>query len=246
MTDTGEKLKGHYHRIILLMLFVFVAIGLSLTFRDSLTFDSFARNREALIVYRDSHYALSVLSFLAVYIVIVGFSLPGATVTTLIGGFLFGVFPGVAFNVMGATLGATCLFLAARWGLGGWLSSKMDTSAGRIRQIKHGIDENQWSMLFVIRWLPIVPFFVANLLPAFMGVPLYRFVISTGVGIIPGTLIYTWIGSGLGAVIDRGEKPNLGVIFEPPILFPLLGLATLSALPMFYKYAKRKKRAKGA
>ena len=115
----------------------------------------------------------------------------------------------------------------------------MDTSSGRIKQIKDGIDENQWSMLFLIRLLPIVPFFVANLLPAFVGVPLRRFVVSTGLGIVPGTLVFTSIGAGLGSVLDDGGVPDLGVIFEPHILFPLLGLAALSALPIFYSRFKR-------
>lgn len=231
--------RARRSRFLLLVLFAILAVALAFIFRDSVSFERLAQNREALLAYRESHYMAAVFAFLSLYIVIVTFSLPGATVATLTGGFLFGVFPGVFFNIAGATIGASCLFLAARWGLGDWLAAKMDTGSGRIKQIKEGIDENQWSMLFLMRFLPIVPFFVANLLPAFVGVPLYRFVVSTGLGIIPGALVFTSIGAGLGLVLEAGEKPDLGVIFEPQILLPLLGLAALSVMPIAYKYFKR-------
>ena len=106
----------------------------------------------------------------------------------------------------------------------------MDASDGAVKRIKDGIDENQWSMLFLIRLVPAVPFFVANLVPAMVGVPLARFVVSTFFGIIPGGLVYTSAGAGLGEVFARGETPDLGIIFEPHILLPILGLCALAAL----------------
>ena len=173
--------------------------------------------------------------FIAVYVGIVAFSLPGATVATLTGGFLFATFPGTLFNIVGATAGASLIFLAARWGLGERLATKLEASEGKVKKIKDGIDENQWEMLFLIRLVPAVPFFVANLLPAFLEVPLHRFVISTFLGIIPGAVVFTSIGAGLGEVFARGETPDLGVIFEPHILLPILGLCVLAALPIAIK-----------
>ncbi|MCW1954956.1 MAG: TVP38/TMEM64 family protein [Roseobacter sp.] len=209
--------------------------------KDSLSFDALRENREALLAFRDSYYGLTVVSFVMAYVVIVGFSLPGATIATLTGGFLFATFPGALFNVMGATLGATLIFLAARWGLGARLGAKLQESDGKIKAIKDGITENQWSMLFLIRLVPAVPFFVANLLPAFLDVPLRRFVISTFFGIIPGAVVYTSVGAGLGEVFARGESPDLGIIFEPHVLLPLLGLAALAALPIVLKMLGRGK-----
>jgi len=203
--------------------------------RDTLTFEALAENREALIAFRDANYVATVAVFILAYIVIVAFSLPGATIATLTGGFLFATFPGALFNVTGATIGATAIFLAARWGLGARLAERMEGSEGTVKRIKDGIDENQWSMLFLIRLVPAVPFFVANLVPAFVGVPLRRFVISTFFGIIPGAVVYTSVGAGLGEVFARGETPNLGIIFEPQILLPILGLCALAALPIVLK-----------
>ena len=117
-------------------------------------------------------------------------------------------------------------------GLGERLAARMDASEGAVKRIKAGIDANQWEMLFVMRLVPVVPFFVANLVPSFVGVPLPRFAITTFLGIIPGALVYTSVGAGLGEVFERGETPDLGIIFEPHILLPILGLAALALLPM--------------
>lgn len=209
--------------------------------RDAFSFEALRDNRERLLAYRDAHYLLAAIGFIAVYVLIVGFSLPGATIATLTGGFLFGVFPGVLFNVIAATIGATLIFLAARWGLGDRLAARMNTSDGLIKRIKDGIDANQWSMLFLIRLVPAVPFFVANLVPGLVGVPLVRFVISTFFGIIPGGLVFTSVGAGLGEVFARGDTPNLRLIFEPQIFLPLLGLCLLAALPIVIKVLRGRK-----
>lgn len=209
--------------------------------RDTLTFEALAENREALLAFRDDNYLLTVAVFIAIYVAVVAFSLPGATIATLTGGFLFATFPGTLFNVAGATLGATALFLAARWGFGEKLAARMDATEGMVGRIKAGIDENQWSMLFLIRLVPAVPFFVANIVPALVNVSLFRFVISTFLGIIPGALVYTSVGAGLGEVFARGETPDLGIIFEPQILLPLLGLAALALVPVVLKAVRGKK-----
>jgi len=238
MTNTPQN--GIARRLPLIAILAVAAVG-AFTLRDYLSFETLRDNREALIAFRDSHYLGTVLAFIAIYVVIVGFSLPGATIATLTGGFLFATFPGVLYNIMGATIGASVIFLAARWGLGERLSAKMDASGGLVHRIKEGIDENQWSMLFLIRLVPAVPFFVANLVPAFVGVPLWRFVVTTFLGIIPGGVVYTSVGAGLGDVFARGETPNLGIIFQPQILLPILGLCALAALPIVLKAVRGRK-----
>lgn len=231
----SEQNKGGLIRRLPLVAVLLGAVLGAVLLRDTLSFEALARHHDSLIAFRDAHFALTVAGFMAAYVVIVAFSLPGATVATLAGGFLFGTFPGVLFNVTAATLGAIGIFLAARWGLGEGLAARMDASDGRIARIKRGIDESQWSMLFLIRLVPVIPFFVANLLPALVGVPLSRFAISTFFGIIPGGLVFTSVGAGLGEVFARGEAPDLGVIFEPHILLPLLGLSALSLLPVILR-----------
>lgn len=202
---------------------------------DLLSFQTLAENREALLELRDAHYLATVVGFVCAYALIVAFSLPGGLIATLTGGFLFATFPGALFNVIGATLGATAIFLAVRMGVGARIAARLEGSEGLVKRIKDGIDENQWSMLFLIRLVPAVPFFVANLVPAFLEVPLRRYVISTFFGIMPGAVVYTSVGAGLSEVFARGDAPDLGLIFEPAILLPLLGLCALAALPVVIK-----------
>ena len=240
MTDTTPTRSAARFRYLPILVILAVAALGAVYLREYLSFEALATHREALIAFRDANYALTVLGFIGIYVAIVAFSLPGATVATLTGGFLFATFPGALFNIVGATIGATAIFLAARWGLGERLAARMDSSEGMVRRIKSGIDENQWSMLFLIRLVPAVPFFVANLVPALVGVPTQRFVISTFLGIIPGAVVYTSVGAGLGEVFARGETPNLGIIFEPHILLPILGLAALSAVPIVIKAVRGK------
>ncbi|MDR9484840.1 MAG: TVP38/TMEM64 family protein [Sediminimonas sp.] len=240
-TDASSPLaKGAWRRLPLIVILVVAVIG-AVVLRDHITFEVLRENRQALLAFRDAHYLLTVAIFMAAYIVIVAFSLPGATIATLTGGFLFSTFPGVVFNVGAATMGAICIYMAARWGLGDRLAARMNASSGTIKRIKDGIDENQWSMLFLIRLVPAVPFFVANIIPALVGVSLPRFAVSTFLGIIPGGLVYTSVGAGLGQVFALGETPDLGIIFEPHILLPILGLCALAALPIFIKALRGRK-----
>jgi len=240
MTDTAATTSPWLKRLPIIVIALVALVG-AFTLRDYLSFETLSQNRARLLAFRDANYPSAVLVFLIVYVVIVAFSLPGATIATLTGGFLFATFPGVIYNVSAATLGAVAIFLAARWGLGERLEARMNAGEGTIRRIKDGIDENQWSMLFLIRLVPAVPFFVANLVPAFMGVPLWRYVVTTFLGIIPGALVYTSVGAGLGSVFARGDTPDLSIIFEPRILAPILGLCLLAALPMILKAVRGKK-----
>lgn len=235
MTTTPTAKGQGWLRRAPLVAVVVAALAGAVFLRDVLSFEVLAAHRETLVAFRDANYALTLAVFLLAYVAIVAFSVPGATVATLTGGFLFGVFPGVVWNVAAAGTGACLIFLAVRAGWGERLAAKMDAADGRMGRIKAGIDDNQWSMLFLLRLLPLVPFFAANVIPALLGVRLSRFAVTTYLGIIPGTLVYTAVGAGLGEVFDRGELPDLGVILTPPILLPILGLSALAALPVVVK-----------
>lgn len=230
---------GLGRKLPFLLIIATAAVG-TFVLRDHLSFAALAENRSALLALRDAHYGVAALGFVTAYALIVGFSLPGATVATLTGGFLFGLFPGVLFNVSAATMGAVAIFLAARSGFGARFADRLDAQGGTVARLHAALRDNEWSVLFLMRLVPVVPFFLANLIPAFIGVRLDRFAITTFLGIIPGGLVYTSVGAGLGEVFARGETPDLGIIFTPGILLPFLGLAALSALPIIHKALRRK------
>ena len=229
---------GLARKLPFLLILVAAAVG-AVTLRDQLSFQALAQHREALLAYRDAHYGLAVLIFSAAYVVIVALSLPGATVATLTGGFLFGIFPGALINVVAATIGAVVVFLAARAGFGQGVAARIEAGGGAAARLQSGLRENEWSVLMLMRLVPAVPFFLANLIPAFVGTSLWRFAVTTFVGIIPGGVVYTSVGSGLADVFARGATPDLGIIFSPPVLLPILGLAALAALPIVIKALRK-------
>ncbi len=222
-------------RMLPLLIIAFVAAVGFFALKDVLSFEMLSENREMLNTWRDDNYILAVLTFVAAYIAVVAFSLPGATIMTLTGGFLFATFPGALFNVTGATLGAIAIFLAAKTGLGDALHKKLHDGKGEdgfMAKMQAGLHKNEVSYLLLMRLVPAIPFFLANLAPAFLGVKLRNFSLTTFFGIMPGAVVYTSVGAGLGDVFARGETPNLGVIFELQVLGPILGLSILAALPI--------------
>lgn len=241
MQKAGQTDKHPLLRHAPLVLIVALAGIGAFTLRNYLSFEMLRENRSLLLEYRDTHFALMVAGFVCVYTLIVACSLPGAAVASVTGGFLFGILWGGVFNVFAASLGAVVIFQAARIGLGQSLVAKMDASDGTLKRIKDGLTENEISVLFLLRLVPAVPFFVANLLPALVGVRFRNFVLTTVLGIIPGALVFTWIGVGLGEVFDRGGNPDLTLLWEPQVIGPILGLSALAALPIIIKAVRRKK-----
>lgn len=234
--DGDQRGWARYLPILVVVLGAAVAIFF---FRDWLSFDRLAQNREALVAWREENIVLAGAAYVGLYALAVAFSVPGAIWMTIAGGFLFGLVTGTLLTTFAATLGATGIFLAARTSLREPLREK---AGGWLKWLDKEFEEGEISFLLIIRLIPAIPFFIANLAPAFLNVSLFNFVWTTFVGIIPGSAVFTSIGAGLGEVIERGERPDPGVIFEPHILGPLLGLAALAALPVIVK-KWRKRRA---
>lgn len=217
-----------------------LAAGLGLFFALGLdryaTLDTLRDNRQALADWVAAHRVLAMLAYMGLYVLVVAFSIPGALVATLAGGFLFGTIYGGALTVVAATIGATILFVAAKSALGGLLRAKAGSA---IQRMEEGFRENALSYLLVLRLVPVFPFFLVNLAPAFLGVSLSTFVAATFIGIVPGTFVFASLGNGLGAVFDAGRTPDLGLIFEPQVIGPILALAALALVPVFYRRFKR-------
>lgn len=235
MSETANASRRWGLRHLPLIVILTIALIGGVLLRDYLTFETLAANRDVLIGFRDAHYGALAAIFVCVYVLIVAFSLPGAAVASMTGGFLFGLLAGTVLNVVSATIGAMLIFLAARAGLGAVLTARLETSEGTVRRLKEGLRENEISVLFLLRLIPAVPFFAANLIPALVGVKFRNYVLTTALGIIPGAIVFTWIGVGLGEVFDRGEKPDLSLLREPFVLGPILGLCVLAALPIVIK-----------
>lgn len=217
--------------VLVLGLGLFFALGLD----RYVSFSALQEHRQALTGFvADNAVAASGLFFM-VYAVAVAISFPGASIITIVGGFLFGLVWGSALVVLAATVGATAVFLAARTALHDTLQRR----AGKwVRRLEGGFRRNAFGYLITLRLIPVVPFWLVNLVPALLGVPLTTYVATTFMGIIPGTVVYVALGNGLGATLDAGQTPNLGIIFDAEILLPLIGLSVLALIPAIYRMVR--------
>jgi uncharacterized membrane protein YdjX (TVP38/TMEM64 family) len=207
---------------------------------EILSLETLRTHREALAGWVGGNVVVASLAYVAAYVAAVGFSLPGAVFLTLAGGFLFGAALGTLLTVTGATIGATLVFLFAKAIFG---ANALDRFGAPAARLADGIRRNAASYLLVLRLVPLFPFFLVNLVPAFVGVTLPVYVATTFFGIIPGTAVFSLAGAGLGAVLDQGGALTPGAILTPEIVAGLLGLAALSlaAIPLRKRFEQRAK-----
>lgn len=204
---------------------------------DRLSLDTLAQHREALAAFVAANLLIAAGAYVLLYVVAVAFSVPGAVFITLSGGFLFGAIMGTALTIIGATIGATLIFLFARRIFG---ADALDRLGPKASALAEGIRRNAASYLLVLRLVPLFPFFLVNLVPAFVGVRLPIYVITTAIGILPGTAVFSLAGAGLGDVLAQGGDFDIGAVMTPGILGALIGLALLSlaAIPLKAKILK--------
>ena len=231
-----------WRRLLPVLVFVaglvaFFALGLE----RYLSIDALRQHHSVLRAWVETSGLLAALVFMAIYIVTVAFSLPGATILTIVSGFLFGAIWGTVLVIISATLGATILFSIAKT----TLSDVLRARAGAwLLRLEAGFRQHALSYLLVLRLVPIFPFFIINLVPAFLGVPLSTFILGTFLGIIPGSFVYATVGAGLGSVFDAGGTFSLRGVLTPQIVTALVGLAVLALIPVVYKQLTARRGAK--
>jgi uncharacterized membrane protein YdjX (TVP38/TMEM64 family) len=201
-----------------------------------LSWAGLARHEAALQALVAERPVLAAAAYVGFYAVVVALSVPEAAIVTVAGGLLFGTWLGGALAIIGATIGALLLFLAARYALADLLSAR---AAPPMTTLHAGLARDGLFYLLAIRLVPIFPFWLVNLGAAAAGMRVLPFLAATLIGIIPGTLVFAGLGAGLPAVLARGEAPDLAAIFMPRMLLPLLGLAALSLLPVVWRWRMR-------
>lgn len=232
----GEKLRRFAPLVL-----IAAAIGAAFAFgvQDYLSFDALKENRAVLTRFVADQAVLAAAIFMAAYAVATALSLPGGAVLSVTGGFLFGSLLGTAWVVIGATAGAVGIFLAARTALGDALKAK---AGPWLTKMEDGFKENALSYLLVLRLVPLFPFFIVNLVPAFLNVPLRTYTLGTLLGIIPGTFVYVSVGAGLGSVFEAGGDFSPASVLTPEVVTALVGLSVLSLVPVVYKKLKARKQ----
>jgi uncharacterized membrane protein YdjX (TVP38/TMEM64 family) len=219
-------------RLWIAVMAVALIIALRMTgLGDLLSLDTLRTHRGALVAWVEANKLLASAAYVFVYVGAVAVSLPGAAFLTLAGGFLFGAPLGALLTAVGATIGATIVFLFAKSLFG---TLVVDRLGAQYPNLVEGIRENSWSYLLVLRFVPLFPFFLVNLVAAFVGVKLSTYLLTTFFGILPGTTVYSLFGAGLGSIVDQGENFSIGSVLTPTVLSALVGLAVLSlaAIPI--------------
>ena len=213
-----------------------------------ISLEALVRHRMAIDAFVSEHRVLALLAYIALYIAAVALSLPGAVFLTVAGGFLFGIAVGASAAVIGATAGATLIFLVARTALGEPLLRR---AGPRAKQLAKGFRDDAFSYLLFLRLVPAFPFFLVNLVPAFAGVRLGTFVAATALGIIPATCVFVFAGQGLDSVITvqknlyqaclAAGRSDCRLAFDatdaltPQLIGALLALGLLALVPVVVK-----------
>jgi len=203
--------------------------------RGDLSWASLSRHQAELLAIVAARPIEAASAYVAIYTVLVALSVPEGALATIAGGLLFGTVVGGALAVVGASIGAVVLFLAARYAFADLVAAKAAPLMARIRP---GIERDGFLYLLALRLVPLFPFWLLNLAAATCGMRLVPFAAATLLGIIPGTLVYAAVGAGLAGVLAGGGTPDFAVIFSPRILLPLLALAAFALVPVVWRALK--------
>lgn len=203
-----------------------------------LSFSTLRSYHEALKVFIEEHPFSVPLLYISSYIVITALSVPGAVFLTLLGGYLFPQPLSTLYVVFSATCGASLIFLAARTALGDSLKKK---AGPFLKKMEKGFNDNAAGYMLFLRFVPLFPFWIVNLAPAFFGVPLRTFVWTTFIGITPGSFVFTIAGSGLEKIFESGQTFSIGAIFNTELKIALSMLGILALVPLLVKKMKKVK-----
>ena len=257
-SDHANRAIGWLKRLWpLFLLLGTCAFVLAMGWHRYLTLQELAENRQTLRGLMDANMALSLAAFIALYAATVTLSLPGGAVLTIAGGFLFGWFLGGVASIIGATIGACAVFLVARSSLGDFLAARAGPWLSRFRQ---GFQEDAFSYLLFLRLVPIFPFWLVNLAPGLLGVSFATYVVTTILGIIPGTFAYSLAGNGLDSLIEAQQAMHQsclakigpggqescpyaldpGALLTPELIAGLVALGLVALVPVVVKWFRRR------
>jgi uncharacterized membrane protein YdjX (TVP38/TMEM64 family) len=233
--------RGLVRRLLpVAILAVALALFFAFDLQKYLSFEALGAHRATLLDLVERQYIAVLAAYVLIYALMVAVSVPGGTVLTVAGGFLFGLWAGTLASAAGATIGAALLFLAARHAL----AEPLRARAGPwFERIERGFRTDGISYLLVLRLIPLFPFFAVNLVVPLLGVKFSTYVATTFVGILPGTFVFTSFGDGLGAIFQAGEMPTLEGVLTPGIVIALIGLAVLALAPVAYRRIRRGRSA---
>ena len=205
-----------------------------------ITFEMLQKHHQAIKEFVGAHPAITPIIFTILYALATSLSLPGGAIFSLVGGFLFPVPWSTLYVLIGATIGASAIFMAAKSAFGQVLRRK---AGPFVQKMEKGFQQNAWSYLLFLRFVPLFPFWLVNIAPALFNVRFFTYVWTTFVGIIPGAYVFTQAGAGLGAIFEQGGEFSLETLFNWQLRIALIALALFALIPILIKkWALRRKK----
>jgi uncharacterized membrane protein YdjX (TVP38/TMEM64 family) len=233
----GASIRSRRHMLALLLLALAILL-VGILFHRYLDLETIRAHRVELLAFVAEHWLLAAAGYVAGYALLVLLSLPGASVLTITGGFLFGLLPGALAASVAATLGALAVFLVARSAFGVWVKRRAGPWLGRIEA---SFERDAFSYILMLRLVPVFPFFIINLVTPFLGVPLRTYAAATYLGVLPACFVYASFGAGLDAIFARPGPIAFDAVLTPEIFGGLTGLGLLALLPVLYKSWRRRR-----
>ena len=227
MAELKNKKPLKFVLVLLLLLVIGVAWHFHLT--NFLTLDFLKTKQQEFAENFAQNRATASLIFLAVYIATTALSLPGATILTLAGGAVFGLWYGTFLVSIASTLGATCAFLSSRFILRDFFQKKFASSFERINS---GIKKEGAFYLFSLRLIPIFPFFLVNVSMGLTALPASTYMWVSQLGMLPGTLAYVNAGTELSKIqsLKGIVSPSIVLSFIWTGLTPLIAKRIMNAI----------------
>ncbi len=219
---------------------IIILIGMAVIYFTGLyhylSFNALRSYHETLKTFITAHPVAVPVIYILAYIILTALSVPGAVFLTLLGGYLFPQPFSTIYVVFAATCGATLIFLAARTALGDSLKEK---AGPFLKKMEKGFNDNAASYMLFLRFVPLFPFWIVNLAPAFFGVPLRTFIWTTLVGIAPGSFVFTLAGGGLEKIFETNQAFSINAIFNTELKIALTLLGVLALVPILVKKFKK-------
>jgi uncharacterized membrane protein YdjX (TVP38/TMEM64 family) len=204
------------------------------------TYEFIQKNKDQLNLLKQNKLIFLILIFFIFtifWISLLGFGSPIA----LLGGFIFGKWIGSLLVVFSLTTGSLCLYLIGKYFFYKFLNKKLHNKFNYLEKI---FSKNELLIMIIFRFVGLVPFFIANLLPVIFNISIKNYYLGTLIGIFPTVFILVSLGDGLSNIINTNETmPSLlSLIILPEIYFPIIGFLIIVVLSLFLKKFLNKKQ----
>jgi uncharacterized membrane protein YdjX (TVP38/TMEM64 family) len=236
------------------ILLLLIAAGYALGLHRHLSLTALAENRDMLRQWVEGNLVLALGTYMLIYVAVVALSIPGASILSIAGGFLFGWAVSVPATVVAAVLGAAAVFQIVKTSLGAALAER---AGPMMQKLAQGFAQNAFSLLLFLRLMPVFPFWAVNAVAGLSRMPMRTFITATAIGIIPASFAFALLGAGLDRAIDAefaryrqcldtegaascSFSIEASTLLTPELWLGLTGLGLVALIPLAVRLSRRR------